>query len=179
MMTAKLLLAYLLQTVDVTGFGANIEKIDIDEAYCLAKNIYYESSGEGLQGQFAVAAVTLNRVEDPRYPSTICGVVKQVTITNITKKAVCQFSWYCEPGKRDKDIPIRKKDGSINQLVVDKFQIASMVAIAAMYGEVPDISKGATHFYNPKIVSPAWASELRKTRRIGNHDFHRLPPPKE
>lgn len=179
MMTAKLLLAYLLQTVNITGLDIDTNKIDLEEAYCLAKNVYYESSGEDIQGQFAVASVTLNRVKDSRYPTTICEVVKQTTISNVTKRVVCQFSWYCENDKKGKDITFRNKDGSINQVLVDKFQVASVVALTTMAGEVPDVSKGATHFHNPNIVVPPWAKTLRKTKRIGNHDFYTLPPVKE
>jgi hypothetical protein len=46
-------------------------------------NIYHESRGESLKGQIAVAAITLNRVVDKDYPTTICRVVYE-------KKA---FSW--------------------------------------------------------------------------------------
>lgn len=173
MITAKLLLAAILQSVDITGVNIDVDKINIDEAYCLAKNVYYESKGEDIQGQYAVAAVTINRANDPRYPSTICDVVKQVTVSNITKKIVCQFSWYCEPDKKDKDISFRNKDGSINQVAVDQFQIASIVAITAMSGDINDNTKGATHFHNPFTSNPPWRHTLRKTMRSGNHDFYK------
>lgn len=179
MMTAKLLLSYLLQTVDPTGLNIDASKIDVEQAYCLAKNVYYESKGEDIKGQFAVATVTLNRVKDSRYPTTICEVVKQRTVHRVTKRLVCQFSWYCEKGKGDRDISFRNKDGTINQVLVDKFQIASIVAITSMVGEVPDVTRGATHFHNPDIVVPAWARTLRKTGSIGNHDFYALPPVKD
>src|SRR3546814_5677632 len=44
---------------------------------CLAGAIYFESKGEPLSGQLAVANVIMNRVESGRFPSTICGVVTQ------------------------------------------------------------------------------------------------------
>lgn len=176
MITTKLLLAYLLQTANITGIDVDSTKFNLDEVHCLAKNIYYEASGEDIRGQFAVASVTLNRVKDSRFPTTICEVVKQTTISNISKKLVCQFSWYCEEEKKRSGIPIRNKDGSPNQPVIDKFQVASMVALAAMSGEVIDVSKGATHFHNPNIVKPAWSNTLQRTARIGNHDFYKLPP---
>jgi hypothetical protein len=46
---------------------------------CLADNIYHEARNEPEKGKVAVALVTLNRVEDPRFPKDICGVVKQKT----------------------------------------------------------------------------------------------------
>src|SRR3546814_9660514 len=44
---------------------------------CLAGAIYFESKGEPLSGQLAVANVIMNRVESGRFPSTIFGVVTQ------------------------------------------------------------------------------------------------------
>ena len=47
------------------------------ELYCLAQNIYFEAKSEPLAGQYAVADVVLNRVNDTRYPNTICEVVRE------------------------------------------------------------------------------------------------------
>ena len=44
---------------------------------CLKTALYFESRGETLKGQFAVAEVILNRVDSPAYPKTVCGVVGQ------------------------------------------------------------------------------------------------------
>ena len=65
-----------------------------DEVRCLATNIYWEARNQSIQGMYAVADVTLNRVKDKRWPSTVCEVVKQ------RRKGVCQFSWFCD-GKPD------------------------------------------------------------------------------
>ena len=49
-----------------------------DEAVrCMASAIYFESKGEPLDGQLAVAEVILNRTRSGRYPADICGVVRQ------------------------------------------------------------------------------------------------------
>lgn len=176
MMTAKLILAYILNSASSMGLAVDTSTIDHEEAYCLAENIYYEAKGEDIRGQFAVASVTLNRVKDPRFPNTICGVVKQSAVSRSTNKSVCAFSWYCENGKKGREIPVRNRDGSVNQAVVDQFQVASIVAIKALSGRVKDNTNGATHFYNPSVAQPAWQYELKKTVRLGNHDFHRLPP---
>lgn len=179
MLTAKLLLAYLLQTASIVGLDVDTSKVDPEQAYCLAKNIYYEARNEDIRGQFAVASVTINRANDPRFPSTICEVVKQTTIHKISKRLVCQFSWYCDNDKKGKEIPVKNNDGTINQQVVDQFQVASIVAITILGGEVEDNTNGATHFHNPNISQPAWRNELKKTMTIGNHSFYKLPPPKE
>jgi spore germination cell wall hydrolase CwlJ-like protein len=178
MITAKILLAYLLQSADISGLSIDTTQIDQQEAYCLAENIYYEARNEDIRGQFAVASVTLNRTKDGRYPTTVCGVVQQSARSRITNGLVCAFSWYCENDKKGKEIPVKNKDGSINQAVVDQFQIASIVAITMLSGSVEDNTKGATHFHNPYTSNPAWRFELTKTMRVGNHDFYKLPAPK-
>ena len=44
---------------------------------CLATAIYFEARGEPMVGQVAVAQVIINRVDDERFPDTVCEVVKQ------------------------------------------------------------------------------------------------------
>lgn len=51
----------------------------IKQLKCLATNVYMEARGEPMEGQIAVAKVTLNRVKD----NTICDVVYEPN----------QFSW--------------------------------------------------------------------------------------
>lgn len=174
MISAKLLLTYLLQTITIAGVPVDTTMIDIEQAYCLAENIYYEARSESVKGQVAVASVTLNRANDPRFPNTICGVVRQSAISRVTKESVCAFSWYCE--KKGKEIPLRNKDGSVNQPVVDQFQSATIVAIKVLGGYVEDNTFGATHFHNPFTSQPSWTAEMKKTMRIGNHDFYKLAP---
>jgi spore germination cell wall hydrolase CwlJ-like protein len=43
---------------------------------CLALNIYHEARSESFDGQYAVAHVVINRVQDHRWPDSICEVVK-------------------------------------------------------------------------------------------------------
>jgi N-acetylmuramoyl-L-alanine amidase len=51
---------------------------EIDEATrCLAGAIYFESKGEPLAGQLAVAEVIINRAKSGRYPSNLCDVITQ------------------------------------------------------------------------------------------------------
>ena len=50
---------------------------DAEQQKCLAEGIYFEARGEPESGQAAVAQVILNRVRNPAYPDTICGVVYQ------------------------------------------------------------------------------------------------------
>lgn len=175
MITAKLLLAYLLQAATIANPALDQSTVDLEQAYCLAENVYYESRNEDIRGQFAVAAVTLNRANDARFPDTVCDVVKFSVVSKVSKKRVCAFSWYCEKDRGVNGIPFKNKDGSINQPVVDQFQVAAMVAIASLTGQATDNTNGATHFHNPFVSFPSWRHEMKKTMRVGNHDFYRMP----
>ena len=54
--------------------------------------LYFEARGEPIKGQLAVGEVVLNRVEDPRYPNSICKVINQGT----GKRFACQFTYTCD-----------------------------------------------------------------------------------
>lgn len=77
---------------------------------------------------------------------------------------------------KGKNIPIRNNFGLIYQTKVDRFQVASIVAITVLLGEIEDNTKGATHFHNPHTSKPVWRPELKRTMRIRNYDFYKLPP---
>ena len=118
---------------------------------CLAENIYHEAGFESRQGKEAVALVTLNRTQDPRFPKDICGVVKQKTTS------VCQFSWFCQ------NTSIRNKD-----VYDDAKDVA--VYVYANYENLKDITKGAL-YYHADYVNPRW--KLEKTTVIGRHIFYK------
>lgn len=119
---------------------------------CLAQNIYHEARSETEQGQQAVALVTLNRTKDGRFPSDICGVVKQ------RNRTVCQFSWFCTKVKLDK--------------TSDAYREALQVAlhVYANYFNMKDITGGAL-YYHADYVKPKW--KLEKTNVIGRHIFYK------
>jgi spore germination cell wall hydrolase CwlJ-like protein len=118
---------------------------------CLADNIYHEAGFEPDAGKVAVALVTLNRMQDPRFPKDICGVVKQRTTS------VCQFSWFCSK------VSIKNKDA---------YEQAKEVAVYvyANYENLKDITKGAL-YYHADYVNPRW--KLEKTTVIGRHIFYK------
>ena len=120
---------------------------------CLAENIYHEAGHEPEDGKVAVALVTLNRVEDPRYPKDICSVVKQRV------KSTCQFSWYCEHGKMIRN----------NEAYREALRVA--LYVYANYEKLKDFTHGAL-FYHADYVNPRWKG-LEKTAVIGRHIFYR------
>lgn len=130
--------------------------------HCLAMNIYHEARNEGLTGQRAVAWATLNRVESPKYPNTICEVVYQAVLNEngIPKRNRCSFSWFCD-GKSDE--------------VTDQaaWNVAEVVAadVMAKYGRETDPTNGAI-MYHAHYVTPYWASSYDKQARIDSHIFY-------
>lgn len=130
--------------------------------YCLALNIYFEARGSTLADRAAVANVVINRVNDRRYPDTICGVVKQGRRGSDGNMLMhqCQFSWYCD-GKSDVPTDIDMWVGS---------QMLAWQMIED--GKYRGLTEGATH-YHATYVNPRWARELQLIGRIGEHIFYR------
>lgn len=122
---------------------------------CLRTALYFESRGETLRGQFAVAEVILNRVDSGRYPATVCGVVEQ------GGNGGCQFSYTCD-GRAD-----QMRDG----LAMDR---AGKIARIMMDGAPRALTLGATHFHT-RAVRPGWAHRFPQTAAIGAHLFYRQP----
>lgn len=126
------------------------------EQQCLAAAIYFEARGEPVKGQAAVAQVVLNRVRNPAYPKSICGVVYQ----NDKWRNRCQFSFACD-GIRDR-VASR-----------EHYQMAEEVALAVTAGKIwlPEIGS-STHYY-ANYVSPRWARAMERMKQIGRHIFYR------
>ncbi len=126
------------------------------EQRCLAEGIYFEARGEIEKGQAAVAQVILNRVRNPNYPNTICGVVYQ----NITWFNRCQFSFACDKIK-DHVIPGRH------------WETAKAIALAVTAGKIWIDAVGSSTHYHANYVSPNWAPTMTKVAKVGQHIFYR------
>ena len=130
---------------------------------CLALNVYHEARDQPFIGQVAVAQVVMNRVDDWRYPDTVCEVVKQGPTYSWKQdypiRNRCQFSWYCD-GKSDKP-----RD-------TYAYQMAQNIAHGVYYGNLDDFVEGATH-YHATYVQPEWAETKTKTVQIDDHIFYR------
>jgi len=123
--------------------------------HCLAILIFFEARSEPVIGQIAVAETAIHRVEDKRYPDTICGVVWQ-------RK---QFS-FTHDGKSDNP---KKYKGYWDKIAWGR---AKVIARRVLAGKYEDFVEGATH-YHTDWVSPKWSLCLRPLQ-IGSHLFYRL-----
>jgi spore germination cell wall hydrolase CwlJ-like protein len=123
---------------------------------CLAEAVYFESRGEAVRGQIAVAQVVLNRAFSGFYPATVCGVVYQ----NKHRHLACQFTFACD---NVADI-VREPD---------MWDRARKIAKAMLDGQLwlPEVGK-STH-YHAYWVHPSWVSEMKKMYKFGVHTFYR------
>ena len=126
------------------------------EQRCLAEAVYFEARSESQEGQAAVAQVVLNRVRNPAYPNSICGVVYQ----NKQWRNRCQFSFACDL------VPDRVVDGAA-------WRQAQLIARETVAGKlkIPEV-EAATH-YHATYVRPRWAKTMQKQKQIGLHVFYK------
>jgi spore germination cell wall hydrolase CwlJ-like protein len=126
------------------------------EQKCLATGIYFEARGEVEKGQAAVAQVILNRVRNPAYPGTICGVVYQ----NKNLRNRCQFSFACD---------------GIPDIILNRanYRIAEEVALAVTAGKIFLPEVGSSTHYHATYVNPRWNKTMEERKKIGLHIFYR------
>jgi spore germination cell wall hydrolase CwlJ-like protein len=137
------------QPLPLSAFGER-------EQNCLTAGIYFEARGEPVRGQAAVAQVILNRVKNPAFPNSICGVVYQ----NKKWRNRCQFSFACDRIKDRVNDPKR-------------WELARYVARETTEGRIWLTQVGSSTHYHAIYVRPKWASRMTKVGRIGLHVFYR------
>jgi N-acetylmuramoyl-L-alanine amidase len=135
---------------DLAAMVAELRSPDASnhEIECLATGIYFESKGEPLAGQLAVADVIINRAQSGRFASTLCGVVRQRS----------QFSFV--------------HGGYIPAAPQGSAQWRTAVAIARIAREnlAADAAPQAL-FFHARYVHPGW--RLTRVASVGNHVFYR------
>jgi spore germination cell wall hydrolase CwlJ-like protein len=141
---AKTIASNLTELVKSHGAADQLDA----EMHCLAGAVYFESKGESLEGQLAVARVVLARTKSGRFPSTICGVVFQKS----------QFSFV--------------RGGRMPAINTGSVHWKNAVAISkiATDGSWKSPVEGAL-FFHARYVSPGW--KLKRIGMIDNHIFYR------
>jgi len=130
-------------------------KFRLAESDCLARAIYFEARSESEMGQLAVAKVVLNRVKDPNYPKTICGVVYQ----GASRTNACQFSFACDG----------VSDQPKSRVAWDQ---SKKIAARALAGDQSINILGAATYYHADYVNPKWSSSFKRLIKIGRHIFY-------
>ena len=119
---------------------------------CLALAIFFEARAEPLVGMEAVANVIINRVEDSRYPDTVCGVVWEHK----------QFSWTHDGLTDDPEAHTGHQDKLA-------WVTSQRVAEEAIQGNLLGIT--STH-YHAEYTLPFWADVYTKDGVVGTHVFY-------
>lgn len=143
---SNVITAALVSSAIVYGTGSYNDFIE--ERDCLALNIYHEARGESIEGQIAVAQVTVNRVNHDYFPNSVCEVVWDSG----------QFSW-TQDGRSD-----RVRDQRA-------YEVALNIAEWVLLGREDDPTNGAV-FYHADHVNPFWARKVDQETQIGDHIFY-------
>ena len=152
-----------VQHVDKPAQSTNVvDQQKMKDAYVVVATLWGEARGEGEVGMQAVMNVVMNRAHgDFSKARKVVLKRKQFSIWNGVKDpdAIAIQMVRDFRSKKLKDSPSYIKALEL----VDK----------AMKGDLPDITGGATFYFNPHKVLPSWAKEMTKTKTIGNHDFYK------
>lgn len=116
---------------------------------CLVCNCYHESRGEPHEGKVAVAKTVLSRVQSRSFPNSVCRVVFQPW----------QFSW-----TRDK-----YSNRITTRNYIDRKSLKECREVADQ--AIDEGPNGLIYFYNPRVVTPAWARRVRACGKAGHHLF--------
>ncbi|MFB4160699.1 spore cortex-lytic enzyme [Geomicrobium sp. JSM 1781026] len=131
------------------GNEANIHKatnvpdgFSENDIQIMANAVYGEARGEPYQGQVAVAAVIINRMNDSDFPNTASGVIFEPRAFT----AVADGQIYLTPNEQ-----------------------ARKAVLDAINGQDP--SDGATYYYNPQTATSQWIFGRPTIKQIGKHVF--------
>lgn len=119
------------------------------ELDCMAKVVHHEAANQPREGQLAVAQLIMNRVESPRFPDTICGVVNQ-------------------PGQFFNTASYNPRhDGK-------RWKVALDVSREAIAGVTADVVPGALFYHATYLTSPPRFFRTRaRAGVLGDHIFYR------
>ncbi|TWJ08697.1 cell wall hydrolase [Altererythrobacter ishigakiensis] len=143
------------QPGDASNLRELVSQTDTDFALseqmrCLAGAVYFESRGEPLAGQLAVAQVVINRAESSRFPSSYCGVVYQRA----------QFSFV-----RGGAMPLINKGSA----AWDRAKAIARIAHEGLWeSEAAD-----SLYFHAKYVNPSWNRKMIARATINQHIFYR------
>jgi spore germination cell wall hydrolase CwlJ-like protein len=121
---------------------------DDAEQECLAGAVYFESKGEPLEGQLAVAEVIINRSKSGRFPTSLCGVVKQRS----------QFSFV--------------RGGRIPPIPANAAWRKALAIAHIAQEDLADSAGSSALFFHANYVRPGWRG-LTRVASLGNHIFYR------
>jgi N-acetylmuramoyl-L-alanine amidase len=128
-----------LSSDGVAGPSTNLMLNEVEK---MARVVHGEARGESYIGKVAVAAVILNRIDDPLFPDNVGDVIYQTNAFT----AVHDGQYNLEPNS-----------------------YAYRAVIDAMQGWDP--TYGSVYYYNPDLATNTWIFSRQSVTKIGNHLF--------
>jgi spore germination cell wall hydrolase CwlJ-like protein len=124
--------------------GLNFGMAQLSEKECMMRAMYFESNRSSADGMLAVGTVVMNRVNDQRYPHSICGVVGQ---------------------------PNQFASGVLSKKMTDSGAVlASQVADQVMRGERHPGVQNAMHFHTAGLRFPY--NNMHYVLMAGGNEFY-------
>jgi len=121
-----------------------------EQMRCLAGAIYFESRGEPLYGQLAVAETVINRSDDARWPASYCGVVLQRA----------QFSFV--------------RNGRMPRVNTNSAAWTRAKAIARIaHNDMWESAAKDAVYFHADYVRPRWSRSKTRLTQIDTHIFYR------
>ena len=152
----------------------NRVSIPKDQVKCLQANIYFESGNQSTIGKIGTGWVTLRRVQDNRFPNTVCDVVMDAKVNSqgFPLKHKCQFSWYCDGLKDVPDLGNKfEKSAWETSGKIAYTMVQSCLMGINEHDCPPDPTRGAL-FYHSDSVDPKWT--YVKTAVVEQHTYYNL-----
>jgi len=142
--------------------SAVLSREQIMDAYIVAATLWMEARGEGEKGMQAVLNVIMNRAK---------GDFSKAKSVALRPKQFEVWNSISNPEKKTREI-YQSLHGKTTA-DAKAFQTALRLTNQALTGKLSDITGGATFYFNPKHANPSWAKKMKRTARIGNHDFYK------
>jgi N-acetylmuramoyl-L-alanine amidase len=120
--------------------------------WCGALCAWREARGEGRDGMRAVLHVIANRAK-----------AENKTWAEVVYKPL-QFSSMTYPHDPELSVIPHPPDPQF----VDAYELADSIFAGGDF----DLTNGATYYFNPNVVRPAWAASMKKVASVGHHDFY-------
>lgn len=142
-------------------YAQNKMGLDTDLA-CLAMSIFHEARGEITTAEIAVAQLVMKRVDDERFPSSVCDVVKHKSYSKKHEKWICAFDWYC----KFKGVLDLRRSGER-----DAWKQSVYIAKLFLSDNPPVLSgfEDAVLFHDDSIPDP-WSTNSNSVRKLGKID---------
>jgi spore germination cell wall hydrolase CwlJ-like protein len=134
--------SFLVQSNEQVNYTAS-------DMNCLAENIYYEAGIEPVEGKYAVAQVTLNRVKNGYWGKSICKVVH----------SKAQFSWTLKKKRKAPKGELWRESQAVARNV-----LAKGIRVQSLQHSL---------MYHADYVKPKWADRTQYITKVGQHIFYR------